>query len=446
MFSFACPFRSALAAIAACATLSSTSQQLLSGPMPGYATHTECAVWVQVSEPCELEMLYWPSDEPGQKQSARVDAMAENANTAHFIVGNLKPGTEYHYQIRSGKKTLADFPGLSFSTQRLWQHREDPPSFRIALGSCAYFNEPEMDRPGKGYGGDYGIFQAMAEDEPDIMLWLGDNVYFREPDWDSWSGMLHRYTHDRQTPELQALLRSCHHYAIWDDHDFGPNDSNGSFIHKERSKKAFELFWANPSYGIPGMEGITTSFSYNDADFFLLDNRTFRTESDMSGTGEQILGKQQVEWLIQALSFSRAPFKFVIVGGQFLSDVKIYENHANYEEERAWILGRIEEEKISGVIFLSGDRHSTSISESFFEDGRKIFDFTCSPLTSTAYDHSAEENSFLVDGSGFYDRNYGIIDISGAKGDRTATLRILDKTGNEVFAFPIHEKDLRKVY
>ena len=81
------------------------------------------------------------------------------------------------------------------------------------------------------------------------MIWLGDNVYFREPD-DSRTGVYHRYSHDRSLPELQPLLGSVHHYAIWDDHDYGPNNSDRSFIYKNITLQAFKDFWANPTYGL----------------------------------------------------------------------------------------------------------------------------------------------------------------------------------------------------
>ena len=94
------------------------------------------------------------------------------------------------------------------------------------------------------------------------MLWLGDNIYLREPDWNSWTGIIHRYTHDRATPQLQPFMASVHNYAIWDDHDFGPNDSDKSFWNKNLTLKAFKLFWANPSYGTGDIKGTTTSFQW----------------------------------------------------------------------------------------------------------------------------------------------------------------------------------------
>ena len=215
---------------------------------------------------------------------------------------------------------------LEFQSQEHWEYRKNPPDFSFAVGSCAYTNEQDKDRPGKSYGGDYFIYSNILGKNPDFMLWLGDNVYFREPDA-SKTGVYHRYTHDRALSELQPLLGSVHHYAIWDDHDYGPNNSDRSFIHKNITLQAFKDFWANPSYGIENNGGITTQFRWSDIDFFLLDNRFFRTPQNRKNIYREILGQEQVDWLIDALLNSKAPFKIVAIGGQFLNSEKVFENH-----------------------------------------------------------------------------------------------------------------------
>jgi len=146
------------------------------------------------------------------------------------------------------------------------------------------------------------------------MLWLGDNVYFREPD-NTKNAMLHRYTQVSSHPELQPLLASTHHYAIWDDHDFGPNDSDRGFFNKKAALEVFKAFWANPTYGIDNQDGITTMFSWGDCDFFLLDNRYYRTPVNRRTGKREILGESQKQWLFDNLVFSKAKFKFVLIGG-----------------------------------------------------------------------------------------------------------------------------------
>jgi alkaline phosphatase D len=121
----------------------------------------------------------------------------------------------------------------------------------MAVGSCAYIGEAQYDRPGDPYGGDYQIFTNIHQDQPALMLWLGDNTYLREVDWHSRSGIQHRFTHTRSLSEMQPLLASTHHYAIWDDHDYGPNNSDRSFIFKDIVTDIFCDFWGNPTCGIP---------------------------------------------------------------------------------------------------------------------------------------------------------------------------------------------------
>ena len=70
-----------------------------------------------------------------------------------------------------------------------------------------------------------------------------------------------------------------------------------------------------------------------------------------------MLGRDQIDWLVNALSFSQAPFKFIIIGGQVLSTGAVYENYSTYPEERKYLLNKIREAKIEGVVFLDGDMH-----------------------------------------------------------------------------------------
>jgi alkaline phosphatase D len=101
----------------------------------------------------------------------------------------------------------------------------------------------------------------MARENADLMVWLGDNMYLTESDANTRTGIHYRYTKSRSHAALQPLLAQLSHYAIWDDHDYGPNDADRSFVHKDLTLAAFQDFWANPSYGIDGLGGITSMFS-----------------------------------------------------------------------------------------------------------------------------------------------------------------------------------------
>jgi alkaline phosphatase D len=270
---------------------------------------------------------------------------------------------------------------------------------------------------------------------PDAMLWLGDNVYLREADWYSRTGILHRYTDQRSLKELQPLLASTHHYAIWDDHDFGPNDSDRSYHFKDVTLETFELFWGNPTTGVPGVKGITSFFQYHDMDFFLLDDRYHRSPNYRKTGKATIMGEAQLEWLIDALVASRSPFKFVAIGGQVLNTAPVYENYSHHHaEEREYLLKRIEEEGITGVIFLTGDRHHTELSQYTNAAGNVVYDFTVSPLTSGHARNVTEQNDYRVEGTLVTQRNFGLLEFTGPRKARQLKMSIYDVEGKELWS------------
>jgi alkaline phosphatase D len=224
------------------------------------------------------------------------------------------------------------------------------------------------------------------------------------------------------------------HYAIWDDHDFGPNNSDRSFWNKELSRDVFSYFWANPSYGLPQNGGITSMFTWNDVEVFLLDNRYFRSVNERKSGGRTILGAVQLEWLKDALASSTAPFKFVAMGGQLLSDARKYEMYSNYgfDAERAEIIKFIQEEGIKGVIFINGDRHHTELSVLKEENKPTIYDLTVSPLTSGSH-FSTEVNNLRVPETYVAEQNYAEIFVKGAFKKRYVEVVVRDKTGKKLW-------------
>ena len=150
-----------------------------------------------------------------------------------------------------------------------------------------------------------------------------------------------------------------------------------------------------------------------------------------------MLGEDQINWLIQALQKSRAPFKFVAIGGQVLSDAAVYENVAQFPSERQQILERIEKEDIRGVVFLSGDRHTTELSEMTLGNGRKVYDLTVSPLTSGSGHARDEANSFRVEGTYVEQRNYAVLSFDGPRKNRSCTVEIKSTAGETLWTQPL---------
>ncbi len=418
---------------------------LKSGPMVGYSTFREVALWVQTTESATVQFEYWEHSKTSIKfRTTAQQTLASNAFAVQLIADRIEPDKRYDYALYINKKRVERAYPLSFQSQSLWQWRRDPPTFSFALGSCLYVNEEAYDRPGIPYGGDYEILTAIHQKKPDFMLWLGDNIYLREGDWDSQTGIFHRYTHTRSLPELQPLLGSTHHYATWDDHDYGPNNSDKSYSMKETTTAAFKTFWANPNYGVANGKGITGSFEWADAQFFLLDDRYFRSGLEVKGGPKEMLGQDQIEWLITALAASNATFKFVACGSQIINSANMFENYAMYAE-REEFLRRVRQSGVKGVIFLTGDRHHSVLSKMTDKNGGyPFYDFTVSPLTSGFYGPADnEKNVWLLPETLLVDKNFGIVNVSGPRKERVLELNVYDKKGELKWTKKIAASELK---
>ncbi|MBL7959534.1 alkaline phosphatase family protein [bacterium] len=434
-------------------TVKAQNDLLQSGPMLGYSEKREVMVWVQTRKSAKVQIRYWDKsqisrDRPVSKISKTTDAIVtvkENDFIAHIAVGDLEPGTKYDYEVLINKDPTDHNYPFTFQTQSLWEWRTDPQDFYAAFGSCLYVNEPIYDRPGTPYGSHYEILEAIADKNPDIMLWLGDNTYLRETDWNSWSGILHRNRHTRALPELKRLLSSTHHYAIWDDHDYGYNNCDRTYPHKYKTLEAFKLYWGNPNYGSPSTPGVFFQFRWSDADFFMLDDRFYRSPDKAEDDGAKtMLGNEQLAWLKDCLLSSEATFKVVVCGNQVLNENTTYESYNFYKKERADILNFIKNNNISGVLFLSGDVHHTELLKTELPDFYTLYDFTSSPFTSGLSAPNKLSNPQLVPNTLVTDfHNFGMLRFSGKRNDRKLTMETFDSNGKLIWTYTIHEKELK---
>ena len=343
---------------------------LRSGPMPGVADIQGTVLWLQTRDPRSVVVRYWPEGEP---EAARLGPSVETGpagdHIAKITLSGLRFGTVYRYELYlDGHRVASPDPDepWRFHTQAMWRWRTDPPSFTFAIGSCAYVNDPPFDRPGKPYGSEFEIFDQVADQRPAFMLWLGDNIYLKDADWLSEQGIRHRYAQNRELPELQRLLAATHHLAIWDDHDYGSDNSDRTFPLRDASLEIFREYWANPSMGTRELPGAFGRFEWHDVEFFLLDDRFHRTPNAWpAGPDKVMYGAAQMRWLKESLLSSQATFKIVAGGNQFLNpmlyDPSWQELWEMFPDEKQDFLEFLTNSQVEGVLFLSGDRHHSEL-------------------------------------------------------------------------------------
>jgi alkaline phosphatase D len=297
----------------------------------------------------------------------------------------------------------------------------------------------QTDAPGRvevssRIGGEREIPGAVAGTRPDVMLWLGDNLYLQRPDLMDPASMAARYRRQRAFEPLQELLTAAPQLAIWDDHDYGPNDGDGSCVLKGETLKLFQRYWPNPSFGLPEVPGTFGFAQYGDLLFFLLDDRDHRSpERRPDGADKAMYGVRQLDWLKQALTrVPRGSIKIVAGGNQFWNRAHRFEgwNHLRHEQQ-AFADGLLER-RIEGVIFLSGDRHFGELLTIERPGAYPLCEFTSSPLTShlpNRVDKAGYDNPDRVAGTLFDQRQFGPVRVTGAGDRREIAFESCDSQG-----------------
>jgi len=422
---------------------------VVSGPMLGPVELRDAKVWFEVNNSVSKATLRInKKGEAVYKLVPYKGSLGNEFNPITFTVGGLEPNTTYEYTLLANDKPTKSVG--QFTTKKLWQWREPAPDFSFLTGSCSYFNEPAYDRPGVPYGKDSTIFTSMAKENAAMMVWLGDAWYTREVDYLSEWGLWYRASRDRATPILQPFLKSMTHVGIWDDHDYGPNNSGAAYHLKNASRNVFTSYFPNPSAGQNG-EGIYTKTSWSDVDFFLIDDRWWRSADDVldSINGKPnpekvMIGREQLQWLKNALLESFATFKIIAVGSQVLNPVSPYDKWGRFPVEYQELMQFLQINPISGVMFLTGDRHHSEIIKVDRPGYYPLYDITVSPLTSGThkFDRMEKDNPYRILGVDEL-QNYGRISITGPRGSRKLTVDFLGVKGELIKSWSVGEKELR---
>lgn len=417
---------------------------LTGGPMAGPATAERIGVWLMTDTPAQVQLEYWPQEQPDAAQrSATVATSAERGHTVRVDLDGLQADTRYSYRVLLDGTPVEPGEAPAFTTAHA-----DPAAPRellIATGSCSYVPDSSVEATKDSFGAGFEIFDSVAALRPDVMLWLGDSIYYRDDDFapeDKAAARMHqRWAATRSFAPLQRLLRTGQHVAIWDDHDYGPNNSNRDFALKPTALALFRDYWANPGYGLPDVAGTFTRVPLGDVELFLLDDRYHRDDDASTDPARSMLGTAQLAWLKDALRDSRATFKLIANGSRMLSDRPSPEQRGgegwhNFPAERQGFLDWLAAERIDGVFLVSGDIHYTHLTERERPGTYPLTELTCSPLTSRVHPRPLPVRE--VPGTLVTQRNFCTLQFSGPTGARVLRVAAWDTAGTRLWeaAFP----------
>ncbi len=309
---------------------------LMAGPMLGDLRPQGVTIWLRTAIEGSLTVQVGDKSltidqlQPGQERRVRIDG--------------LTPNSEYAYAVLGQEGELA---GGRFSTP---PSPDEPSKLRIAFGSC--FHKIGLHNP--------NLFREVLNRRPHAMLLLGDIAV------DDRNNNVSMHRSDYQLRDVskpwRSMVSNLPVYAAWDDHDYFDNDLSGiprTFNAQDRNavREVWHQNWNNPPTE-NNREGIYFNTRLGPVEVIMLDTRSCRNNQRRGAYGSY-LGEGQMNWLKTTLKSTQAPFKIISSGtmwSDFVSNGK--DSWGTWDKEgREEILNFIEQQKIGGVLFISGDRH-----------------------------------------------------------------------------------------
>lgn len=254
----------------------------------------------------------------------------------------LLPDTVYEYVV-----VVDDQVDQSRGHGAVRTFPDGPASFTVAVGACART------------ASNGAVFDAIRDVEPILYLAVGD-IHYGNIAVDDVDAFRARYNDVAGAPAQSALYRAVPIAYVWDDHDYGPNDSDARSPARTAARLAYrENVPHYPLVAGPGDAAIHQAFSVGRVRFILTDVRSERTDHTM-------LGDAQLRWLERELveaSRDHALVVWVNPVPWIAPDGSSSDNWAGYPAERSHLAETIEEAGIDNLVMLSGDAHMLAIDD-----------------------------------------------------------------------------------
>jgi phosphodiesterase/alkaline phosphatase D-like protein len=223
-----------------------------------------------------------------------VTAERKESRVATFHVHNLEPNQYYYYALESGGGIDLEHRG------RFRTYPDGPTSFTFAFASCA---RTASSHP---------VFETILRNNPLFFMNVGDLHYL---DIKENSRDLFRSGYDLVlgSRTQSTLYRYVPFAYMWDDHDFGGNNSNAEADVHQAAQLTYQEYV--PHY--PLVEGsgnvpVYHAFTVGRVRFILTDLRSARTRiTEPDNMHKSMLGIPQKQWLKQELLAARGTYPLI---------------------------------------------------------------------------------------------------------------------------------------
>jgi hypothetical protein len=261
----------------------------------------------------------------------------------HTITG-LDPSTEYYWAIEEGGVlNAAEGPIRTFPVEG------EPASFTLAGGSCCSTNTDPI------------TFSRVRARAPDFFLHMGD-FHYNDISTNNESLFLSAFETQLGQTNQGALFREVPIAYMWDDHDYGPNNSDSTAAGRPAALTAYRK--AVPHYPIPfaGPDNdtpISQTFVVGRVRFVILDLR-----SEALHSSNYILGTEQLNWLLNIIeTFTEAMLVINVSVPWIISAAEQSDAWGVASSERTAVSNAIQEYAKGKVLLVHGDSHMVAMDD-----------------------------------------------------------------------------------
>ena len=271
------------------------------------------------------------------------EARADGSGIARFELERLEPATRYQYR--------ADVDGGAALTGTFRTFANGPWSFRLAFASCAET------------GSASSVFDAIRSSQPDLFIHMGDLHYEDIPVADV-ERFRRAYDAVMASPTQSRLYRSVPTAYMWDDHDYGSNNSDGSSASRPAALAAYRQVVPHYPLEERGLGGIHQAFSIGRVRVVMTDSRSRRTSGGGAPRERSMLGATQLRWLKRQLSEAAdAPLVIWVNTVPWIAKPGSgSDDWGGYTVEREEIATHIDRLGLTRrLVMLSGDAHMVAL-------------------------------------------------------------------------------------
>lgn len=230
---------------------------------------------------------------------------------ADVEITGLQPLRDYTYQVEENGVLDETFPGR-FKTFPI---PGDRASFKYAMGTCAGATPTTPGVSGTlvqnrmSNSPIFDTIRSRALNEDFLFFAHGGDIHYYDLGSGnhgiSGGGSLANYRRGYDDvllqPNQHGLYRNVPLVYVWDDHDFGPNDSSGDIAGRDNACQVYRE--RVPSYElVSGTGGIYQTFNVGRVKFIAADVRAYRSpNNDPQSPSKTMLGSEQKAWMEQVL-------------------------------------------------------------------------------------------------------------------------------------------------